>query len=231
MNEVLKEAGLLAKLSHPSVVRYYNIWMEKTSSSFDDSSSDDGSGDDISLGGDGSEIVHSGDFVSQGPLDFISSSRRSFHISFDDDSEAPEDGEEKEKEADDESEHEDDSDDDDDDDDDNDNDGDESGSDSNPKDGEDRSQAEPRPFTRVIYISMEYCEKRVRSTPTSSSLFFSLRVFLLGRLAVPMAIIPEAAVSAQEPDRGSSVYGVFAYRITALYTARTQYSFYRRPER
>ncbi|CAN8095780.1 unnamed protein product [Discula destructiva] len=158
ITEVLKEVQLLAKISHPSVVRYYTTWMEEVpTSSLDDTSSSDDSDEDMSLRDEDSELGHGIEFTSQGPLDFISSNRHKLQIAFDDDSEAVED--EEDEDEDDES-----------DDDDNTNDG--SGFEEHVKDGEHHEYGEHdvlpiarerrthRPFTTVIYISMEYCEKR-----------------------------------------------------------------------
>lgn len=150
INEVLKEVKLLAQLSHPAVVRYYTTWMEEvpTSSLEDDISS----GSDVDLGDIGSDTGFNVEFAaSQGPLDFISSSRRvgsnALPITFEDDSEAIEDDDEDNDVDDDEDETDSDSEDD--------SENEEYG------DGEHREVGPPRErrfshrrFTTIIYISV-----------------------------------------------------------------------------
>lgn len=147
---MLKEVKLLAQLSHPAVVRYYTTWMEEVpTSSLDDDVSSETDEESRDTGSDAGFNVEFA--ASQGPLDFISSSRRigsdALQIAFEDDSEAIEDEE-------------------DDEDDDDDADDDESGSeddfeDGEHGDGEHREHAPTRErrfshrrFTTVIYISV-----------------------------------------------------------------------------
>lgn len=152
--EVFKEAGLLAKLSHPSVIHYYNIWKETVpTSSLDDKTSSDDSGDDISLHDDDPfEISPDNNTPStSGPLDFISNRSQPYlEIKFEGD-----DGSDVGREVD-ESEDEDHED------------ADQSGSEHNSKNEDDdglmsvpRERYVHRPYTTVIYISMEYCENHV----------------------------------------------------------------------
>lgn len=183
LTEVLKEVRLLSQLSHPAVVRYFNTWLEEV---YDISDTTDGETSTIASGANFSQDTASqAEFniefaTSQGGLDFISSSRHlaadtevddaEFEIEFgDDDSEAVVDDEE---EFDDDDEEEDD----------------EEEDDEESSEPEEESEADVtgqngnkmllperkrarrpshRPFRTVLYISMEYCEKRVshRSHP------------------------------------------------------------------
>ena len=156
LTEILKEVRLLSQISHPAVVRYYNTWLEEVPSYVD--SEEDTSSEE-------SETEESKDTVSQGAyiqfttsasgLDFMSSNRYP-NIEFEDDSEA----------QDDEDEDEDDESDDDEDEDEDDESGEETPSHrgrlanrSSPT----RAQGRKRHFKTVMYISMEYCDKRVMS--------------------------------------------------------------------
>lgn len=162
--EVYKEAGLLAKLSHPSVIHYYNIWKELVpTSSLDAKTSSDDSGDELSLHESKSESSDDLACTSQGPLDFISSNHEpDIEITFCDDSEAVEDYNIDENE-DDESE------------DDEEEDDDESGSGNHSKKGGNadslpvsRQRRANLPYTTMIFISMEYCENHVSQSIMSS---------------------------------------------------------------
>ncbi|GKT49171.1 eIF-2-alpha kinase GCN2 [Colletotrichum spaethianum] len=154
LTEILKEVRLLSQLSHPAVVRYYNTWVEEVPDQSDtegDTSTEDlnteDSRDTVSQGA----AIHFA--TSTGGLDFMSSSGYP-QVEFGyDDSDAEEDSDE-EEEDDDEEDSEDESD----------------------SDSDDSSQAvgraprskeilrrnhSHRSSRTVLYISMEYCEKRI----------------------------------------------------------------------
>ncbi|KUI57921.1 Serine/threonine-protein kinase GCN2 [Cytospora mali] len=174
LTEVLKEVRLLSQLSHPAVVRYFNTWLEEVydiSDTTDGDTSTDAGGVDFSQDT-ASQAGFNIEFAtSQGGLDFISSSRHldadaeveddDFEIEFgDNDSEAVVDEEEEDED-----------DDDDEDEDDNEESSeseeetevDENGQNGNRfvLSGRKRTRRPSyRPFRTVLYISMEYCEKR-----------------------------------------------------------------------
>lgn len=155
LTEILKEVRLLSQLSHPAVVRYYNTWVEEIPDQSD--TEGDTSTEDMNTE-DSRETISQDPAIqfatSTGGLDFMSSSGYP-QVEFGyDDSEAEEDSEDDDEEGSDDSDEESDSDD------------------------EESSQAvglalrgkdllkrargrSQRPFRTVLYISMEYCEKRV----------------------------------------------------------------------
>ncbi|KAI2643420.1 serine/threonine-protein kinase gcn2 [Xylaria nigripes] len=180
LTEILKEVRLLSQVSHPAVVRYYNTWLEE----IPDFPDNDGSTSTDSLT-DGSKETATQELniefaASTGGLDFISSSHPNIEFGYDDSgSEGEIDEEEEEGE-----EEDDDNDDDDDDDDDDrnlgeieeedDDDGGEKYQDNPDDSGANdftsdpiarlpspvRVRSEQKGFRTVMYISMEYCDKR-----------------------------------------------------------------------
>ncbi|KAI8274036.1 eIF-2-alpha kinase GCN2 [Colletotrichum sp. SAR 10_98] len=147
LTEILKEVRLLSQLSHPAVVRYYNTWVEEIADQSDtegDTSTEDAtedSKDTISQ----SPAIHFA--TSTGGLDFMSSSHPQIEFGYDDSEEEEDDDDEEDEddsEEDSESEEE----------------------DSNRAVGHVRAHARARsqrPFRTILYISMEYCEKRMYS--------------------------------------------------------------------
>ncbi|PHH90491.1 hypothetical protein CDD83_3524 [Cordyceps sp. RAO-2017] len=146
LTEILKEVRLLSQLSHPAVVRYYNTWVEEVPDLTDtegETSTDDYTEETAGTGSAGIDIQFA---TSTGGLDFMSSNAP-VEFACDDES-------------------------DDDDDDDDEDESDES------SDAEDAAGFRPlspvrerrasiqrrarfqRPFRTILYISMEYCEKR-----------------------------------------------------------------------
>lgn len=151
LTEILKEVRLLSQLSHPAVVRYYNTWLEE----IPDFSDTDGETSTDYLNTDGSKDTATQDLdiqfaTSTGGLDFISSSHPNIEFGYDDS------GSEDEDELDQ-----------------NGHDGDDSEDDSDSEDSSSdpltgmpspvRVRSEQRGFRTVMYISMEYCDKRVSS--------------------------------------------------------------------
>ncbi|KAI1825609.1 serine/threonine-protein kinase gcn2 [Xylaria intraflava] len=148
LTEILKEVRLLSQLSHPAVVRYYNTWLEEIPDFLDN----DGDTSTESPNTDGSKGTATQDLniefaASAGGLDFISSSHPNIEFGYDDS------GSEEENEL-----------------------------DENERDGEDCEEnsdtnnstsdavvgmpspamvrGEQRGSRIVMYISMEYCDKR-----------------------------------------------------------------------
>lgn len=168
LTEILKEVRLLSQLSHPAVVRYYNTWVEEIPDSTDtegETSTDDYTEDTRDTGAEsaGVDIQFA---TSTGGLDFISSNAA---VEFDYDSDEDEEDEEDNDSSDDE------------DDDDRSSIVDSVGN--REKLQQDRLAALQRrarmhrSYRTVLYISMEYCEKRVRmtTTPLLSSCLPTLR--------------------------------------------------------
>jgi len=158
VSDTLKEVQLLSKLSHPAVVRYYNTWLEKLpgqsgahtqSESSTEAASTEYSTDALNV-----------DFTRSGDLDFMSSAGPNIVFGYETDDEAAVAAEEEDEEE----EH----------DDSEDESGTETGSEDDSESGDGRPANAPRQLrarrnshkahSTMIYISMEYCEKRVRNT-------------------------------------------------------------------
>ncbi|KAH0498056.1 hypothetical protein TgHK011_005335 [Trichoderma gracile] len=152
LTEILKEVRLLSQLSHPAVVRYYNTWVEEIPDSTDtegETSTDDYTEDTRDTGNEsaGIDIQFA---TSTGGLDFISSNAAA---DFDYDSDEDEDDDEDHDLSDDEED-------------------DDRSSVMDSAGHRDKNQEKERlaavqrrtrmhrSYRTVLYISMEYCEKR-----------------------------------------------------------------------
>ncbi|KAJ8111452.1 hypothetical protein ONZ43_g5619 [Nemania bipapillata] len=148
LTEILKEVRLLSQLSHPAVVRYYNTWLEE----IPDFSDTDGETSTEYLNTDGSRDTETQDLeiqfaTSTGGLDFISSSHPNIEFGYDDSGSEEEDDPGQ-----------------------NGQDGDDSEDDSDTDDSSSdplasmpspvRVRSEQKGYRTVMYISMEYCDKR-----------------------------------------------------------------------
>ncbi|KAI1183456.1 kinase-like domain-containing protein [Nemania serpens] len=149
LTEILKEVRLLSQLSHPAVVRYYNTWLEE----IPDFSDVDGETSTDNLNTDASKDTETQDLdiqfeSSTGGLDFISSSHPNIEFGYDDS--GSEDEDEPGQNG-------------------HDGDGSEDDSDTDNSTSDPlasipspvRVRSEQRGFRTVMYISMEYCDKRV----------------------------------------------------------------------
>ncbi|KAF7546777.1 hypothetical protein G7046_g9206 [Stylonectria norvegica] len=146
LTEILKEVRLLSQLSHPAVVRYYNTWVEEVPDSADtedDTSTDNYTEDTRGTGSAGIDIQFG---TSTGGLDFMSSNANvefGYDESEDDDDEDELDTEEEESSE-----------------------VDEMGIDRALSPQKERMMAFQRrarfqrSYRTILYISMEYCEKR-----------------------------------------------------------------------
>ncbi|KAI0119984.1 serine/threonine-protein kinase gcn2 [Nemania sp. FL0031] len=148
LTEILKEVRLLSQLSHPAVVRYYNTWLEEIPdfTDTDDETSTDYHNTDRSKDT-ATQDLDSQFATSAGGLDFISSSHPNIEFGYDDSGSEEDDDLDR-----------------------NGLDGDDSEDDSDSDDSTSdplaslpspvRVRSEQRGFRTVMYISMEYCDKR-----------------------------------------------------------------------
>jgi translation initiation factor 2-alpha kinase 4 len=150
LTEILKEVRLLSQLSHPAVVRYYNTWVEEVADltgTDGETSTDDYTEETKETQSDGIDIQF---HTSTGGLDFMSSNAI-VEFGYDDETEDSDDGEETEDDDDSSSDNEA-----------------PSGRASSPEKERNMALIQKRakfqrPYRTVLYISMEYCEKRVSS--------------------------------------------------------------------
>ncbi|KAF7864571.1 hypothetical protein EAF04_006703 [Stromatinia cepivora] len=155
LDDVLKEARLLSQLNHPSVVRYFSTWTEEVpdlSETDDDNTTTDAATEEssnVSLRGSEPHIEFG---TSTGGLDFMSTSGYQVEFGYDEASNSDDEDEDEDEDDDDDEE------------------------DSAERNGHARnrghervalahrgSRSSPRPsrpFKTILYISMEYCEKR-----------------------------------------------------------------------
>ncbi|KAK3685957.1 anticodon binding domain of tRNAs-domain-containing protein [Podospora appendiculata] len=155
LSEILKEVRLLSQMNHPAVVRYYNTWIEHDYPGVDDDTSTDGPTTEGSQGTISQNVNIEFTESKSRALDFMSSSGHPY-VEFGYDSggeEGDDDDEEDEEEEDDES-----------------GDDDSTSSEGDSTSVDERNRVElpgrrdrrgsTRPGRTVMYISMEYCEKR-----------------------------------------------------------------------
>lgn len=156
LSEILKEVRLLSQMNHPAVVRYYNTWLEEVPDYADTEgdTSTEGGATDVT---DNSQMTIShginiefAESKSRG-LDFMSSSGHP-GIEYDYSSSEEEDDDEDEDDEEDESDS-----------DSNDDAATVSGKNHLGVTGRRPRRGSTRPYKTVMYISMEYCEKRVGS--------------------------------------------------------------------
>ncbi|KAI1449818.1 serine/threonine-protein kinase gcn2 [Annulohypoxylon stygium] len=141
LTEILKEVRLLSQLSHPAVVRYYNTWLEEIPD-FSDSEEDTSTEDPSESKGTNSQSIDIQFATSTGGLDFISSSHPNIEFGTDEsDTEENDESEESEEDDDDESDVV------------------SVINDSMPSPTRVRSSQQNN-YRTVMYISMEYCDKR-----------------------------------------------------------------------
>ncbi|OAA72524.1 Serine/threonine-protein kinase, GCN2 [Cordyceps fumosorosea ARSEF 2679] len=157
LTEILKEVRLLSQLSHPAVVRYYNTWVEEVADFTDtegETSADDYTAETRETESNGLEIQFA---TSTGGLDFMSSNA---HIEFEYSESSDEDGDEDETEGDDDSSASDDED---------------AHNPGSPVKARQAAQMRrarfQKPYRTILYISMEYCEKRTLRDLISRNLY------------------------------------------------------------
>ncbi|KAK0720656.1 anticodon binding domain of tRNAs-domain-containing protein [Lasiosphaeris hirsuta] len=160
LSEILKEVRLLSQMNHPAVVRYYNTWLEEFSDYADTEgdTSTEGPGTEDSRGTVSQGInIEFAESKSRG-LDFMSSSGHPYIEFSDESSEDDEDDEEDDSSSD------------------SDDDSTSVGEKRNHNDflgppGRRNRRGSTRPFRAVMYISMEYCEKRTLRDLISRNLY------------------------------------------------------------
>lgn len=145
LTEILKEVRLLSQLSHPAVVRYYNTWVEEVAAppdAEDDTSEDDYTEETREPGSAGIDIQFA---TSAGGLDFMSSNA-AVEFGYDDDSDEGGTDDDSVEDA---------------------SSADEAIGNHASSPGRERRTSTVkrarlrRPYRTILYISMEYCEKRV----------------------------------------------------------------------
>ncbi|KFA77790.1 hypothetical protein S40288_00457 [Stachybotrys chartarum IBT 40288] len=157
LTEILKEVRLLSQLTHPAVVRYYNTWVEEVPDLTDtetETSTDDYTEDADETGSAGIDIEFA---TSTGGLDFISSNAA---VEFESDEEDEEDEEDQSEDEDEVSSLV--------------GDGNGNRAFSPVKEKQfafQRRQRPQRSYRTILYISMEYCEKRTLRDLISRNIF------------------------------------------------------------
>ncbi|TQV91108.1 protein kinase (Gcn2) [Cordyceps javanica] len=156
LTEILKEVRLLSQLSHPAVVRYYNTWVEEVADFADtegETSTDDYTDETRETESNGLEIQFA---TSTGGLDFMSSNAPiEFEYSESSDEDGDEDdtaGEDESSASDDEDVH-------------------NLGSPVKARQAAMRRAKFQKPYRTILYISMEYCEKRTLRDLISRNLY------------------------------------------------------------
>jgi translation initiation factor 2-alpha kinase 4 len=158
LSEMLKEVRLLSQMNHPAVVRYFNTWLEEIPdfSDTDGDTSTEGATTEASRGTMSQSInIEFAESKSRG-LDFMSSSGHPYiEMGYESAIESDEDDDDEEADSDASSSDEDTS----------------TLNSRAPKDqlavpGKRVRMGSIRPFRTIMYISMEYCEKRVSFDPS-----------------------------------------------------------------
>ncbi|ATY61628.1 kinase (Gcn2) [Cordyceps militaris] len=156
LTEILKEVRLLSQLSHPAVVRYYNTWVEEVADFTEtegETSADDNTQETQETESNGLEIQFA---TSTGGLDFMSSNAA---VEFEYSESSDEDGDDDDTEREDDSSASDD----------------DAHSPGSPVKARQAAQLRrarfQKPYRTILYISMEYCEKRTLRDLISRNLF------------------------------------------------------------